>query len=170
MKHHNHPHRRILGIALSTRGIGYAVLEGERLAESGVKQARGDKNAVSITKVKDLISHYQPTVVALEDASAKDSRRSPRIRKLTDRLVELFAQHRIRSVLLSQEQVRKVFYAQGAEGSHHDIAAILSRKYPEDLADRLPPKRRLWESEDHRMDQFKAVALALALYLNKKQG
>jgi len=37
-------------------------------------------------------------------------------------------------------------------GTKLAIAEILAKKYPEELGSRLPPKRRLWMSEDYRMD------------------
>jgi len=41
------------------------------------------------------------------------------------------------------------------------MASMLVRQFPF-LAAMLPPKRRIWESEDYRMHIFAAVALALA--------
>jgi hypothetical protein len=46
---------RILAIAPSTRGFGFAVLEGEAsLVDWGVKTAKGDKNKQSLAKVEKL--------------------------------------------------------------------------------------------------------------------
>jgi hypothetical protein len=42
-----------------------------------------------------------------------------------------------------------------------------SARPPEELASRMPPKRKLWKSEDGRMDIFDAVALAVAFRLKK---
>jgi len=39
------------------------------------------------------------------------------------------------------------------------MAERLAKQFPDDLASRLPPKRRLWENEDARMDIFDAVGL-----------
>jgi hypothetical protein len=43
------------------------------------------------------------------------------------------------------------------------LAEILATRFPEELAPRLPPKRKPWISEDYRMDIFDAVALAIVL-------
>ena len=45
------------------------------------------------------------------------------------------------------------------------MAEMLAQKYPVELAAKLPPKRRAWESEDYRMDIFDAMALAVAFRL-----
>src|ERR1039458_4290126 len=90
-------HFRILAIAPSTRGFGFAVLEGqETLVDWGVNTVKkGDKNKQSLAKVEKLITHYQPGVLVLEDASAKNSRRSPRIRKLSQQIIKMAANRKI---------------------------------------------------------------------------
>jgi hypothetical protein len=45
--------------------------------------------------------------------------------------------------------------------TNYAIASTLLEHFPF-LAFALPPKRRIWESEDYRMGIFAAVALALA--------
>jgi hypothetical protein len=68
--------------------------------------------------------------------------------------------------LFSQEEVRKAIFADGC-GTKHALAEIFAKRFPEELASRLPPKRRLWMSEDYRMHIFDAVALALVLRLDR---
>src|ERR1035437_2564684 len=79
---------RILAITPSTKGFGYAVLEGQKLlVDWGVKSVTGDKNAGSIEKVEEMIAHSDPQVMVLEDIAIKGSHRSPRIKTLTKRLI-----------------------------------------------------------------------------------
>jgi len=49
----------------------------------------------------------------------------------------------IKVVLFSQQQVRRVFFADGC-GTRHALAEIIARRFPEELGFRLPPKRRPW--------------------------
>jgi Holliday junction resolvasome RuvABC endonuclease subunit len=154
---------RILAIAPSTRGFGYAVLEGHKiLVDWGVKSVKGDKNAGSIEKVEEMFAHYEPQVMVLEDTATKESRRRTRIKALTKRLVALAESRNIKVALFSQKQVRRVFFADG-RGTKHALAEIIAQRFPEELGFRLPPKRRAWMSEDSRMDIFAAVALGLML-------
>ena len=158
---------RILGIAPSTRGFGFALLEGlDTLVDWGVKSVTGDKNHGSIKKVEELIAHYQPDVLVLEDAAAKDSRRAARIRALCRKIVAVAKARKVSVALFSQEQVRRVFFADG-QGTKHALAEILAKRFSEELGSRLPPKRRPWMSEDYRMDIFEAVALVLMLRLTR---
>ncbi len=154
-------HFRILAIDPSPRGFGFAVLEGpETLVDWGVKPVKGDKNTESLTKVEKLIAHYQPGVLVLQDTLAKHSRRSARIRTLSKRIITMAATRKIRVALFSREKVMQVFFADD-HGTKHALAEILAQRFPEELGSRLPPKRKLWMSEDSRMDIFDAVALAL---------
>jgi len=158
--------RRILAVAPGTRGFGYAVFEGQdTLVDWGVKSVTGDKNARCLAKVDEMIAHYKPTVIVLRDAG-KDSRRSPRIRALSKRLVALASRREVSVVLFSREQVMRTFFPNG-DGTKHALAEILATRFPAELGFRLPPKRKPWMSEDSRMSTFDAVALALALRLQK---
>jgi Holliday junction resolvasome RuvABC endonuclease subunit len=154
-------HNRILAIAPSTRGFGFALLEGqETLVDWGVKQVKGDKNAQCLVRVEELISLYQPDLIVLESTGAKNSRRAPRIRDLTQKIIALAATRNVRAKMFMREQVRRVFFADG-KGTKQALAEILAKRFPEDLSSRVPPKRRPWMSEDGRMDIFDAVALVL---------
>lgn len=166
--HSQHP--RILAIAPSTRGFGFAVLEGlDTLVDWGVKSLAGDKSPKSIAKVKELISHYEPDILVLEDFSFKDSRRSKRIRRLGRRLVTLAKNQKIKVALFSQKQIREIFFAKGA-GTKQARAEIVADKFPDEIGFRLPPKRKPWMSEDYRMDIFDAVALAVMPRLINKNS
>src|ERR1017187_5297999 len=161
-------HFRILAIAPSTRGFGFAVLEGqETLVDWGVKTVKGDKNVQSLAKVEKLIAHYQPGVLVLEDASAKNSRRSPRIRKLCQQIIKMAATRKVSVKLHSRDQMMKTFIADG-HGTKHALAEIIAKRFPEQLGLQLPPKRKPWMSEDSRMNIFDAVALALLPHLCRR--
>ena len=163
-------HFRILAIAPSTRGFGFAVLEGrETLVDWGVKTVKGDKNIQSLAKVEDLIAHYQPGTLVLEDTSAKNSRRSPRIRKLCQQIIKMASNRKVSIKLFSRDQVMKTFILDG-RGTKHALAEIIAKRFPEELGSRLPPERKPWMSEDSRMNIFDAVALALLPRLCRRHG
>lgn len=152
---------RILAIAPTTRGFGFAVLEGqETLADWGVRRIEGDnKNLQVLAKIKALITQCQPGLMVLQDTSAKDSRRAPRIKTLTKRIIALAKSHKVSVRLFTFEKTRQVFFADG-KGTKHALAEILVNRFP-GLTAFLPPKRRPWASEDSHMGIFDAVALAL---------
>jgi hypothetical protein len=47
------------------------------------------------------------------------------------------------------------------------MAELMAQRFPNDLATHLPPRRKVWENEDPRMDIFDAVGLAVAFRLEK---
>jgi hypothetical protein len=55
---------RILAIAPSTRGFGFAVSEGETLVNWGVKSVKGDKNTQCLLKIEEMLVHYLPGVMS----------------------------------------------------------------------------------------------------------
>ena len=57
-----------------------------------------------------------------------------------------------------------LFSRPSPESQWQALAEMLAGKFPEELASRLPPKRRPWMSEDPRMDIFDAVGLAVAFW------
>ncbi len=61
--------------------------------------------------------------------------------------------------MVCRATVRKQF--PGRERNKYGIAVALSDRFPE-LADRVPAKRKPWQSEDYRMSIFDAMALGLA--------
>jgi RNase H-fold protein (predicted Holliday junction resolvase) len=167
---HQTNHFRILAIAPTTRGFGFAVLdEKDALADWGGKPVKaGNKNAQSLKKAKELIDHNRPNVLVLQDTAAKDSGRAPRIQKLTQQIVKLAKVHKVKVVLLSKEKIQKAFFADG-KGTKQALAEVLAQKFPEELGSMVPPKRKPWMTEHPRMDVFDAVALAVVFQFAKSK-
>lgn len=160
MRNRRSQNTRVLGIAPSSRGFGFAVMEGVgTLVDWGVKSLKGDKNASSLSNLASLIRHYRPDTIALEDVSAKRARRGSRVKALLIEIVALSAGEGIRAKAFSMRKVRRAAVPEG-EATEHALAAVLAACFPDQLGFRLPKKRRPWTSEDYRMDIFDAVALA----------
>jgi hypothetical protein len=57
---------RVLAIAPSSRGFGFAVIEnGPTLVDWGVRSIGGDKNSGTLKKVQAMIAHYNPVLLVL---------------------------------------------------------------------------------------------------------
>jgi hypothetical protein len=160
---------RILAIAPSTFGLGFARMEGvNTLADCGLKNVRGNKNAACLAHAERLIDLHQPEVIVLENSSDKEIWRSGRVRELTKQLIALSKRRNVHIAVLRRKRVQQVFFAVGG-GTKHKLAEILAQRYPDELARSLPPKRRPWMKEDYRMGIFAAVALALAFSWNHRR-
>jgi hypothetical protein len=160
---------RILAIALSARGFGFVVMEGQkRIIECGGRVARGDKNAQSLAKMEKLLNFYRPGVLVLQDVEAKGSRRAPRIKTLNRQIKDVAEKQKIQVKLISGKQLRSLLLGD-PKGTKQKMAEMLAMQFPEELAWRLPPKRKTWNSEDSRMDIFDAVGLAVVFRFQKSK-
>jgi hypothetical protein len=159
---------RILAIALSARGLGFVVMEGQKtIIEAGGRVAHGDKNAESLAKAEKLLEFYRPGVLVLQDVEAKGSRRAPRIKTLNRQIKAAAEKRKILVKLVSGKQTRNVLLGD-PKGTKQEMAETLAMQFPDELASRLPPKRKAWKSEDGRMDVFDAVALAVVFRMRGK--
>jgi Holliday junction resolvasome RuvABC endonuclease subunit len=157
---------RVLAIAPSTRGFGFAVLEGEEtLVDWGATEVKHEKNPETLAKVERLVVHYQPDVLVLPDAFIKNSRRSSRIKSLCQEIATFAETGKIKVKTISSEQVRRSLLGT-AEATKHAIAEMLAKRFQAELGSLLPPKRRPWASEDRRMDIFDAAALVVVFRMN----
>jgi Holliday junction resolvasome RuvABC endonuclease subunit len=154
---------RVLAIDPTSRGFGFAVLEGPAaLIDWGVKHASGDRNARCLEQAAELIGRYQPEVLVVERTGVKDCRRCPRVRQLIENLLALASDRRLRARRVSRRRVQRCFSPRGSV-TKRQIAVALAERFPE-LEPHLPPVRKPWMSEDERMSIFDAVAFGWASY------
>jgi len=155
---------RILAIAPLSRGLGYAVMEGpDKLIACGNKAILRDKNAGALAWLDKFIRFYQPTVLVLPDVQAKDTRRASRIKSLHKQMIAWAVKRGLKVRLVSNTQVR-IQLLNDAKATKQAVAEVLAKRFPTELATRLPPKRRPWKSEDPRMDIFDAVGFAAGFW------
>jgi Holliday junction resolvasome RuvABC endonuclease subunit len=161
---------RALAIDPSTRGFGFAILEGpNRLIDWGVKETKTDKNRRTLKLIAELMDQYQPSVVVVEDYAGKGSRRCQRIQELINDISKCAVQKKIKVRNFSRAKVKQAFSESDAS-TKYDIAVAIAKRFPE-LAPRLPRFRKPWMSEDYRMSIFDAVAFGLTFFHfdNKRQ-
>ena len=155
--------KRVLAIDPTSKGFGYAVLEGPAvLIDWGVKHAKADRNARCLQQVRELIDRYQPDIFVVEDTAAKTSRRCPRVAQLIEKLLLMAAGRDLGTRLISRIQMQRCFSENGP-ATKRQVAVALVQKFPE-LEPHLPPVRKPWMSEDERMSIFDAVAFGHSSY------
>lgn len=162
--------KRVLAIDPTTKGFGFAVMEWpERLIDWGVKGVKKNKNEHSLGLILDLIDQFRPDVIVAEDCDGKASRRCQRVQELISEIQKLSSENRIETRSFSRSELRKAFSQSGAF-TKNQISTAIAQRLPE-LAQRLPPLRKSWMSEDYRMGIFDAVSFALAFFYfeNKKK-
>jgi Holliday junction resolvasome RuvABC endonuclease subunit len=155
-------HRRVLAIDPTSRGFGFVLLEGpHRLIDWGVAHARVDKHRRCLARVANLIAHYEPEVIVLEDGAGRGSRRCARVRQLLQDIQRLATARNIATRSFSRSKVRRAFEGANAH-TKHQIAKTIAGRFPE-LVPHLPPFRKPWMREHDRMSIFDALGLALTL-------
>lgn len=157
----NAPHvRRVLAIDPTSRGFGYAVLEGsDRLIDWGVVEVRPWTLSGCLRRVSDLIEGLRPTVIVTEDIRGRESRRGQRAREVITSIEAKAQQSGISYRAVPRNRVRQVFRAEGAQNKHQ-IARAIANRFPE-LLPTLPRKRKCYSSEDERIGVFGSIAYAL---------
>lgn len=160
---------RILAVFPSTRGFGFAVFEGpQELIDWGVKCAPRKQNAEHRVKLHALLEWYRPDVLILEDFTGDGSRKSPRVRRVIRSMARVANKRKIALASFSRSMIRQAF-SEADAFTKHEIAKAIAGNLPE-LAPHLPPKRKLWMSEDYRMSIFDAASLALTFFHFEGQG
>src|SRR6266581_4441320 len=98
---------RILAVSLSSRGFGYAVVEGnDRLVGYGNKIIQKNKNARVLVHVKKAFVRYQPDVLVLQDVNAKGAYRHLRIKLLHRKVIALAKKRKIKVAKISGAELR----------------------------------------------------------------
>src|SRR5258705_8120263 len=97
----------VLAIDPSTRGFGFAVLEGaNRLIDWGVKETKTDKKKKSLKLIDDLIDVYLPSAIVVEDYAGKGSRRCRRIERLINDISKLASKRQIKVRSISRVKIK----------------------------------------------------------------
>lgn len=155
--------RRVVAAFPSTWGFGFAVFEGPlRPVDWGLKRVSTKRRADAVRKLAALTDWYQPDVLILENHAGDGSRKSPRVRAV---IVAMAAHARKCNLVFasySRGMIRQAF-SEVPAFTKYEIAQAIANDYPE-LAPRLPPRRRIWMSEDCRMAIFDAASLALTFF------
>src|SRR5713226_8264760 len=101
---------RVLAVDPSTRGFGFAVLEGpNRLIDWGVKETRSNKNTKSLKLIAGLIDRYQPSAIVVEDYAAKGSHRCRRVEELINDISKLALKRKVKVRSFSRVKIKQAF-------------------------------------------------------------
>lgn len=154
---------RLLALEIRPKKVGFAVFERSTLMDWGVTRYGAATSAMR--RIGSLLDLHVPAVIVI--------RRRPRSKhSLTGasilRSIKRGAQRRsIRVLSLDAHKIRAFFKQRGCR-SKHKTAELLAEWFPE-LAWRVPPKRKLWQSEPYNTLLFDAVATA-ATFLTAESG
>ncbi len=154
---------RVLAVDPTSRGFGYAVLEGSTdLIDWGVTEGPKADNAWVVVHVTELIGRYSPDWLIREDTKAGGARRRTRVQELLVQLSLHARRDGTHVARISRNQVKRMFRSAEATNKEQIADAIVG--HFEELRISRPPVRKTWMNEDPRMAIFDAVAFALAYF------
>lgn len=152
-----------MAIDPTNRGFGYVVFEGpQRLVDWGLVHSRKATVSRALARVAGMLKIYEPATLVVEDCTSRHCRRGKRASELVQRAIRLATSSRLRVYILTWPQVKQAFSSARQLTKHH-LASILASRFNE-LAERLPPRRKPWMSEDERYGIFDATALGLGYF------
>ena len=159
---------RVVALDPTSHGFGFVVFEGDtKLVDWGHAHIRPCTNAKCLAHVAGLLAHYVPQVIVVEDWESRESRRGKRVRKLLTEIVEFARGSKAEVARFSVKDIQQAFSPDGSP-SKYQIAEMIALEFPE-LSFRLPPPRKIWDSEDERMSIFDAAALALTYFQTREE-
>lgn len=156
--------QRILALEVRPQRIGFVVLQGaSRLLDWGVrahtKETCASRSTLS-ARIAVLLDLYAPAAIVIRRRDGKGTSARRTVAEIVAKLRVEARQRSISCHFVSATEVRR-FFARHGEATKHATAALLAEWYP-DLAWKLPPKRRPWESERYNTLVFDAAATAVA--------
>ena len=148
----------MIALELRPRLFGFAVFEGPgMLLDWGARTYQCEERPdAAIRKLEPLIQTYAPIIVVVRKRSNLSRYTQRNVRALTEGIRRILRSNSISFGYVTTKQVRSHFAPYGCK-TKQEIGAVLSVQF-EELAGRLPPKRKPWQSERHSMIIFDAVA------------
>jgi len=159
---------RVLAIDITSNGFAYLVLEGsERLVEWQLVYISPNTISAYLLRLRKIISQYSPEVLVLQEP--KRAHHDSRSREILEKFKLQGRQCGLKTFCIDRTKVGLRFQRCGKR--KHDIARKISVLFPE-LRPKLPHPRRIWETEDNRMNLFDAASFGLTALreLEKRQG
>jgi hypothetical protein len=148
---------RVLALDLRSSRFGYVVYEGpDAMLDWGTRKYGADKHLLKRV-LHHLHSLLMPSVILVRKAVARDEKDRRKIRSAY-RILKTFGKRVFVSVHSVNEPSRRRFFFSEGKLNKHDIARMVSDRFPE-LSWRLPPKRKPWQSEPTRQSIFDAASL-----------
>ena len=155
---------RTLAVDPTYRGLAFVVLDDARheLLDWGIKLGAGSVEH----SMSNLITYFEPSLVVSEKpVCSRLGRRG--LGELTT-VARITEEKGIPRATVCRNQIRQHFHSTGE--SKYAIACAIADQFPV-LSSRLPKQRKIWESEDIRMNIFDALSFALtALSIHRGKG
>jgi len=156
----------VLAMQPFARGLAFVLFEGPLSPiDWAIKEAPGSRRyELILATTKSLIDRYQPDVLVVRAHRVYQKAYPRPPRRFEQAIVSYAAGQAIECKRYTREEIRLCFQDTGAN-TRYEIAQAIAAHVPA-LSHRLPPVKKLWQSEDRRMALFDAASLALTHFCN----
>src|SRR5689334_13571256 len=110
---------RVLGIAPTSRGLGYAVLDGpDRLADWGLKIPAADRDSRLAHHIEKLINVYAPDALVLLEFWKANQKVSKRTQALGACLLKIARSRHVKTVIMSRPRLNRLLLGRSKAGKY----------------------------------------------------
>jgi hypothetical protein len=161
--------RCLLALDIRAQKLGFVVFDGPtRLLGSGNRRYGGTKQrprGAVVKRISSLLDFYEPSILVIRKTHIHSPKTSRQVGNIID-TIRIEAKRRSVDVQILSAKTVKKFFAQSGPTAKHEIASTLAGRF-EDLAWKLPKKRKAWQSERHNIVIFDAAATGVAFFGSK---
>jgi len=159
----------LLALDVRTQRLGFVVFDGpSRLQGWGTRRYGGTGQRLRdpvATRINSLLNFYAPPVVVIRKPRIHSLETSRRVGDVIN-TIRIEAKRRSANVHVVNAKTVKKFFTQSGLTSKDEIAPILAERF-EEIAWKLPKKRKKWQSERYNMLIFDALATGVAFFGSK---
>jgi Holliday junction resolvasome RuvABC endonuclease subunit len=154
----------VLAVHPTSRGFGWVLFEGPMAADlwAIATPKQSEYGPWCMKHFEKLLNQYHPKAIVLESGGPSDKVKVVRAELLSQNMRGFAANRDIDVYLYSRAEVGTALVSD-ENATRRTIVESVADLLPI-LRDRLPSKRRRWDSEDGRRCLFDAVALGIAHY------
>lgn len=151
---------RHIAVDVHPHNFGFVVLENLRVLDCGTRRCDRTQSSDCLgQRFQRILRAYTPSVVVMRLYRRSRPARGTGRPALIDTIRAVAVESRVEVVGLQSHEIQNFFLSRNAR-TKHERAQAVALLLPE-LAWKLPPQRKLWQSEHYRMSIFDAAAVAL---------
>jgi hypothetical protein len=164
------PEDLTLAIYATSKGFAYVLFHGPSAPfDWGIRGiSNPSRNRKCLEAISTIVEEYQPLSIVLEDTSDRESRRTSRIRRLYQSVIQLATANAIDVHGIEKVAIKRAFGSVGAV-TKYEIAQAIAIQIPA-FATRLPRARKPWMSQDERQCLFDAAALGITYFARETRS
>lgn len=156
----------VLALYPHRKGIAYACMESPTSMIESRRFYLPALRSEYLNKSRQVLQHFCPDVVILEDYECRLSRKQKRIQRMIDDIERQAKELDLHVSRYGREQIQDVFRQFGAV-SKNDIAQTIAKWLPE-YKSIVPKPREFQQPESSKQPEFDAISLAYAHYFLSK--